>query len=90
VKRADGITSMVAEGLVLVSSTTERDVAAQRKDGDADDHATATKTAVSRRKRTASTDQSDGQVSQALRSVYQRAIDEDIPSEMLDLLRKLD
>ncbi len=29
-------------------------------------------------------------VADALRSVYQRAIDEDIPSEMLDLLRKLD
>lgn len=31
-----------------------------------------------------------GQVSQALRTVYQRAIDEDIPTEMLDLLKKLD
>ncbi|MFD1103441.1 NepR family anti-sigma factor [Sphingobium olei] len=29
-------------------------------------------------------------MSQALRTVYQRAIDEDIPSEMLDLLKKLD
>ena len=32
----------------------------------------------------------EGQVSQALRTVYQRAIDEDIPAEMLDLLKKLD
>ena len=32
----------------------------------------------------------DAQVSQALKTVYQRAIDEDIPLEMLDLLRKLD
>ncbi|WP_197413742.1 MULTISPECIES: NepR family anti-sigma factor [Sphingobium] len=29
-------------------------------------------------------------VADALRSVYQRAIDEDIPAEMLDLLSKLD
>lgn len=28
-------------------------------------------------------------VSQALRTVYQRAVEEDIPSEMLDLLSKL-
>ncbi|NML10044.1 hypothetical protein HHL08_07735 [Sphingobium sp. AR-3-1] len=32
----------------------------------------------------------DAHVSQALRTVYQRAVDEDIPSEMLDLLSKLD
>lgn len=32
----------------------------------------------------------DGHVSQVLRTVYQRAVDEDIPSEMLDLLSKLD
>lgn len=30
-----------------------------------------------------------GEVGDALRSVYQRAIDEDIPPEMLDLLGKL-
>nr|WP_231923408.1 NepR family anti-sigma factor [Sphingobium cloacae] len=29
-------------------------------------------------------------VADALRSVYQRAVDEDIPAEMLDLLSKLD
>ncbi|WP_140419256.1 NepR family anti-sigma factor [Sphingobium sp. Z007] len=32
----------------------------------------------------------DVHVSQALRTVYQRAVDEDIPPEMLDLLSKLD
>lgn len=42
------------------------------------------------RKRHASAKKDDNQVSSALRSVYQRAVDEDIPSEMLDLLRKLD
>ncbi|KMS58608.1 hypothetical protein V473_11045 [Sphingobium cupriresistens LL01] len=35
-------------------------------------------------------DKEDAHVSQALRTVYQRAVDEDIPSEMLDLLSKLD
>lgn len=30
------------------------------------------------------------QVSQVLKSVYQRTVDEDIPAEMLDLLSKLD
>ncbi|WP_372859762.1 NepR family anti-sigma factor [Sphingobium lactosutens] len=29
-------------------------------------------------------------MSQVLRTVYQRAVDEDIPAEMLDLLSKLD
>lgn len=31
----------------------------------------------------------EGHVSQVLRTVYQRAVDEDIPAEMLDLLNKL-
>lgn len=42
------------------------------------------------RKRRVSTAKEEGHVSNALRSVYQRAVDEEIPSEMLDLLRKLD
>ncbi|QPI74329.1 hypothetical protein IZV00_07060 [Sphingobium sp. Cam5-1] len=42
------------------------------------------------RKRRSSPAKGEGQVANALRSVYQRAVDEDIPSEMLDLLRKLD
>ncbi len=32
----------------------------------------------------------EAHVSQALRTVYQRAVEEDIPSEMLDLLSRLD
>ncbi|MET0249022.1 MAG: NepR family anti-sigma factor [Sphingobium sp.] len=32
----------------------------------------------------------DAQLSKVLRSVYQTAVKEEIPSEMLDLLRKLD
>ncbi|NML89897.1 hypothetical protein HHL26_12605 [Sphingobium sp. TB-6] len=42
------------------------------------------------RKKRASAAKDDGQVANALRSVYQRAVDEDIPAEMLDLLSKLD
>ncbi|WP_169802829.1 NepR family anti-sigma factor [Sphingobium herbicidovorans] len=42
------------------------------------------------RKRRASAAKDEGQVANALRSVYKSAVDEDIPSEMLDLLRKLD
>lgn len=34
-------------------------------------------------------DVSNSDLGQALRSVYQRAIDEDVPAEMLDLLDKL-
>lgn len=32
----------------------------------------------------------EGQIGQALKSVYQRTVNEDIPLEMLDLLKKLD
>ena len=46
--------------------------------------------AAATRKRRAPSPKDEGSVSNALRSVYQRAVDEDIPSEMLDLLRKLD
>ncbi|HKX23011.1 MAG TPA: NepR family anti-sigma factor [Rhizorhapis sp.] len=31
----------------------------------------------------------DGSIGNALRSVYQQTIDEDIPTEMIDLLKKL-
>lgn len=34
--------------------------------------------------------QDEKHMSQALRSAYQRTVDEDIPPEMLDLLSKLD
>ena len=81
---------MVAQGLILVSSTTERDVAGQDRDGNVGSRAARTKASSSSHKSASSTAQADGQVSQALRSVYQRAVEEDIPSEMLDLLSKLD
>lgn len=41
-----------------------------------------------RKKKTAPRD--DGHIGNALRSVYQRTVSEDIPLEMLDLLKKLD
>lgn len=74
----------------MVASTTERDV----KGGDRKDvGATSPDSGVTGKassKRRASPGKDEGQVASALRSVYQRAVDEDIPSEMLDLLRKLD
>lgn len=41
-------------------------------------------------KKAARQDPSDGEVGKVLKTVYQRAIEEDIPAEMLDLLSKLD
>lgn len=43
-----------------------------------------------RKRRSTAKPKDEGQVSQVLKSVYQRAVDEDIPAEMLDLLSKLD
>lgn len=64
------------------------------KGGDKKDVDTTTPTpgvkAAAPRKRRSPAAKDEGSVSNALRSVYQRAVDEDIPSEMLDLLRKLD
>ncbi|WP_255326224.1 NepR family anti-sigma factor [Sphingobium sp. EM0848] len=81
---------MAAEGRVLVASTTERDVTGgDKKDVSASTPASRVKSSVARKKRVA-TAKDDGQVANALRSVYQRAVEEDIPSEMLDLLSKLD
>lgn len=86
-----GVTQMAAEGLILVSSTTERGVADDSKDaGLAVPHTEVKGTPAPRKRRVVGAQKEDGQVSQALRTVYQRAVDEDIPSEMLDLLSKLD
>lgn len=46
-------------------------------------------TDTSERPRTKKKAASNGEFGTALRSVYQRTIDEDIPPEMLDLLGKL-
>ena len=74
----------------MVASTTERDV----KGGDRKDVGANTPkpgvTGKASAKRRPSTGKDEGEVANALRSVYQHAVDEDIPSEMLDLLRKLD
>ena len=42
------------------------------------------------RKRRSAAAKEEGHVSNALRTAYQRAVDEAIPAEMLDLLSKLD
>ncbi|WP_242124532.1 NepR family anti-sigma factor [Sphingobium sp. Sx8-8] len=73
----------------MVSSTTERDVTGgDRKDVGASTPGSGVKASSARKKRASAKD--EGQVANALRSVYQRAVDEDIPPEMLDLLSKLD
>ena len=74
----------------MVASTTERDVkGGDKKDVGAATPASGVKGRAASKRRT-SPPKEETQVSNALRSVYQRAVDEDIPSEMLDLLRKLD
>lgn len=84
-----GVSDIASEGLILVSSSTERSAAG----GDTPDGVTSPDSgphaASSPRKRRVAPKE-DSHVSQALRTVYQRAVDEDIPSEMLDLLSKLD
>ncbi|OHC96834.1 MAG: hypothetical protein A3H25_10865 [Sphingomonadales bacterium RIFCSPLOWO2_12_FULL_63_15] len=67
----------------MVSSTTEHSSTAA-------DGKESAKIAASPRKGRAAPPMDDGHVSQVLRNVYQRAVDEDIPAEMLDLLSKLD
>lgn len=79
----------ISEGRVLVTSTAERDVkGGDRKDG-ANAPGSGAKESAARKRKTR-TSKDEGQVANALRSVYQRAVDEDIPAEMLDLLKKLD
>ena len=81
------MSDIASEGLILVSSSTERKAAGGGKPDGVTSPDSGPPAASSRRKRAP---KEDGHVSQALRTVYQRAVDEDIPSEMLDLLSKLD
>lgn len=81
---------MTLEGLILVSSMTERGLAEKNDRADADTTVAKAGANASSRKQRSVASKEDGQVSQALRTVYQRAVDEDIPLEMLDLLKKLD
>jgi len=85
---------MTLEGLILVSSMTERGLAEEDKRAGAEKTAARTGSArtgaASLRKRGTAAAKEDEHVSQALRTVYQRAVNEDIPLEMLDLLKKLD
>jgi hypothetical protein len=73
----------------LVSSSTERLAAEGGKSQDAPNKEDGVKTAAAPRKRRPAAKE-EAHVSQALRTVYQRAVEEDIPSEMLDLLSRLD
>ncbi|WP_298851202.1 NepR family anti-sigma factor [uncultured Sphingomonas sp.] len=43
----------------------------------------------SRRKQRSDVEAANGSVGRALRSVYQKTVEEDVPAEMLDLLGKL-
>lgn len=81
---------IAVEGLILVSSTTERGVADDDKYADVTSPESKMKGSAAQRKRRSGAGKEDGNVSNALRTVYQRAVEEDIPSEMLDLLSKLD
>ena len=74
----------------MVASTTERDVkGGDRKDVGANTPDSGVTGKASPKRRSAPAE-GDGDVANVLRSVYQCAVDEDIPAEMLDLLRKLD
>ena len=64
-------------------------MADDEKDADVVTRNAQAKGAAAQRKRQPTAGKEDAHVSQALRTVYQRAVDEDIPSEMLDLLSKL-
>src|SRR3546814_19875504 len=84
------MTLMAAEGRVLVASTTERDVTGgHRKDVGTSTPDSGVKGGAARKKRSASA-QDDGQVANALRSVYTRAVAEDNPAAMPDLPRMPD
>jgi hypothetical protein len=83
------VSDIASEGLILVSSSTERNAAGRiTPDGVTSPDIGTAAISSPRKRRPAPKD--DGHVSQALRTVYQRAVEEDIPSEMLDLLSKLD
>lgn len=71
------------QGVKVLSLADDKDGERRRK-SEPTDSATATASRARRRKRGESPE-----IGQALRSVYDRAVREDIPPEMLDLLGKL-
>ncbi|MHA6765975.1 NepR family anti-sigma factor [Sphingobium ummariense] len=83
--------AIAAKGLDFVSWTTGQNVTGGDTNADESVRAPDMKAAgnASRRRR-ATTTKDEGHVAQALRNAYQRTVNEDIPSEMLDLLSKLD
>lgn len=73
----------------MVSSSTERLAAEGEVSHDSPHKENNVKPVAAPRKRQPAA-KDEAHVSQALRTVYQRAVEEDIPSEMLDLLSRLD
>lgn len=94
------MTEIASEGLVLVSSSTGRDIAGGGFDTGTTTQEPGLEQGRSPESSVKSTDtakagrtpagKEEGHVADALRTAYQRTVDEAIPSEMLDLLRKLD
>ena len=72
-------------GVTILSLQDDREGGRRRKSGHADE---ADSSPVLRRKRRRLSDQPE--IGSALRSIYDKALAEAIPAEMLDLLGKLD
>lgn len=81
----------LSEGRVLVSSDIGPEIKAEAGTDEAVTKPDENGAGVRKRPAPAAKKPSkdDGHVGQVLRTVYQRTVDEDIPSEMLDLLSKL-
>lgn len=81
----------ISEGLVLVSSDIRPDIKAEAGTDEAVTKPDLKSAGARKRPAPAGKKPSteDGHVGQVLRTVYQRTVDEAIPSEMLDLLSKL-
>ncbi len=71
-------------GVCILSFETEKDADRRRKSGQPAEAETSSRSQPMKKKGPASAD-----VGSALRSVYQRAVDEQIPPDLLDLLGKL-
>lgn len=76
----------------MVSSTTRPEYTGGENaaDPNAPDSGVINGDTVRKKRTSTASPKDDSHVGQVLRTVYQRAVAEDIPSEMLDLLSKLD
>lgn len=79
----------IQRGSLLNSPAIQREQAAGKEE-QANAPMSDAKTAPATRKKKTGKQRDDGQIGRALKSVYQHAVEEDIPLEMLDLLKKLD